>query len=96
MPDSTPVGVLVLDAHQRAAPGADAEEDGVEARRASGSAIVKSLPRTTLVVSFDAEVEDLGDLEVEHVLGQAVLGDAVAQHAARLGLALEDRARRSP
>ena len=51
---------------------------------------MKSLPSDGVGLQPRPEAEDLGDLEVEHVLGQAVLGDAVAQHAARLGLPLED------
>jgi len=42
-----------------------------------------------LVEKLHAEIENLPDLGVEHFLGQAVLRDAVAEHAARLGLRLE-------
>jgi hypothetical protein len=38
----------------------------------------------------DAEVRHPGDLRVEDVPGQAVLGDAVPHHAARLGSAVAD------
>ncbi len=87
--------VLVLDAHQRAAPRPDAQEDRVVAlllQARDGEVAAED----GVGLKPGPEAEDLRDLEVEDVLGQAVLGDAVAQHASRLGLPLEDVHLRSP
>ena len=52
---------------------------------------MKSLPSSAFATSFDAQVPGRLVLGLQHLhLGQAVLGDAVAEHAARRGVALED------
>ena len=51
---------------------------------------MKSLPAALLTLQVDAERGDAVDVLLQGGLGQAVLGDAEAQHAARLRLALED------
>ena len=85
-----PRGVFVRDAHPGAVPGPDSQEDGVVAALLEAGHR-EVAPELDVGGELDAEIEDLVDLEVEHVLGQTVLGDAVAQHAPRLGLGLEHR-----
>src|ERR1035437_4465381 len=85
-----PRGVLVLYAHLGAVPRPQPQEDGVVAALLQAGHR-EVAPELDVGGELDAEIEDLVDLQVEHVLGQAVLGDAVAQHAPRLGLGLEHR-----
>ncbi len=81
--------VLVLDAERGAVPGAQRQEDRVLALVSQGGD--GEVPAEVHVGrELHPEVEDLRDLRVEDLLGEAVLGDAVAEHATRLGLGLQD------
>ena len=93
------LGVLELDlaAHLRA----HAQEDGVVAvglerldghgtRDAGPSRPRHPAPERDAGLDLDPQRRDGADLLVEHRVGQPVGGDAVAQHAARLGPGLED------
>jgi len=86
LPDA--VQVLTLAAQRRVIPRAHGEQDGVVVLLEVGDRVV--LAERLVADDVHAEVEDLLDLEVEHLLGQAVLRDAVAQHAAQLGFRVED------
>ena len=89
--DAGVTALQLLTGHREGAvlPCADAHEDGVVAVGLEGFQ-VKVLAETKPGAHLDAQVEDALDLPVEHLLGQPVLRDPVAQHAAQLGHGLED------
>ena len=87
-PGDDPLGLFILYPHLGAFPGADAEEHGgvtlfLEPRHGEVT------PEGHIGVELHAQVEDLVDLEVERLLRQTVLGDAIAEHPARLGQTLK-------
>ncbi len=84
------VGVLAGDAQLVGVVAADGHDDRVEALVLE---VVDGEVHAQLGVAdeLDAQVPGGLVLGLEHLhLGQAVLGDAVAEHAARLGVTLED------
>ena len=82
-------GILALDAEVDALLGADRQVHGLEvaAQVVHRNVAADLHPEAQL----HAEVEDRLDLGVEHLVRQPVARDAVAQHAAALGGALEHR-----
>ena len=79
------------DVEVAAARRAGADEDRVVALGEQRLQAVDALAADEL----DAEVEDVADLLVDHRLGQAEARDLRADHAAGLGVVVEDDARRS-
>ncbi|OPZ46231.1 MAG: hypothetical protein BWY94_00791 [Actinobacteria bacterium ADurb.BinA094] len=80
--------VLTGDVHEVRVEGAEGEEDGVVLGLELLELEVDAQPHTGL--ELHAHPPEDVDLLLEDVAGQAVAGDAVAEHAARLGLRLED------
>ena len=78
-----PVQVLSRAADGHAGPGADGHHHGVVAALKFLEGGVH--PDAEVVLHLHTQGGDLVDLLVQHLLGQAVLGDAVAEHAAHLG-----------
>ena len=62
----------------------------------SRSFSVMSVPTATPQTNFDAHAPDQLHLAADHFLGQAVLGQGVAQHAAGLGIGFVDASPRGP
>ncbi len=86
------LGVGAGDGQGAAALEADGEVHGLVAAAVLLHQAVDGEVRAGRLVALqvDAEREHAVDVLLQRGLGQAVLGDAEAQHAARLGLALED------
>ena len=84
------LGVVAGDRQRAAALQADAQVDGLVA--VAQQRVDREVGAGGLAaLQLDAERQNAVDVLLQHVgLGQAVLGDAEAQHAARFGLGLED------
>ncbi len=78
-------GILAGDVELAADPRARSGEDGVKA----GFQKTLRFRNARAGLSFDAEIQDVLDLLVEDVVGQAVTRNAVAEHAAQARLRLE-------
>ena len=85
------VEVAAIDGQVAAVPGADAEEDRRVAVGAQLARCRTSAVSGRLKIELDPEVTDLGDLPVDDLAWQAVLGNAVAHHAAAVLHRLEYR-----
>ena len=84
------LGVRARDGQRAAALKADGQVDGLVA--VGQQAVDREVGAGGLAaLQLDAEREDAVDVLLQRGLGQAVLGDAEAQHAAGLRLGLEDR-----
>ncbi len=83
------VGVLAVDPHVVGVEGAHGEEDGVEVLVEEVLELVVDA-EARIDLQLDAHAPEHVELLLEEVARQAIAGDAVAQHPARLGQSLED------
>ena len=79
-------GVLSGNAQLAADPRAGGHEDGVE----PGLQQTLRIGNARAGLGFDAQVQDVLDFLVQHVVGEAIPRNAVAQHAAQARLRLEE------
>ena len=71
-------------------PGADPQEDGVIAGFGQG-ADSEVFTELNIQPRFDAQIEDPVNLPLENLIGKAVFGDSVSDHAAEFRHHVEDR-----
>ncbi|MCX7007264.1 MAG: hypothetical protein NTY53_08445, partial [Kiritimatiellaeota bacterium] len=82
---------LVGNVQRPADPRADGNEDGVELAARFALEQLARILHLRAGARLDAHIEDALDLAIEHVGGQTVARNAIAQHAAQLGLRIENR-----
>ena len=82
---------IARDTEHRRIAGAGADEDGIEAELIAHLLDGEQAADQRIALELDAELAQILDFRVDHLVGQAEIGDAVFQHAAGLMECLVDR-----
>ncbi len=82
---------LARNPHEARVAGAGADEHGVESHLLDHLLDAEEAADERVALELDAELLELADLGVDDRVGQAEVGDAVLEHAARFVEGLEDR-----